>query len=227
MMKMLKKLLKFFALSIIFVVLAYTSISVYAQDQIPKAEYPLLTTSAGQSPDVLTLNIVAEEAGILYDYCDVPTVELISEGVGLGGAESGEGFHVEIYTDLEKYPEGTSYKTVMFAIGASLKGMGASGLTVADEIARLKKLINYCEENDIFVVAIHVGGVSKRGAPGSDNEKMIDAVAPFADYIIVTSDSNQDGRFTEIAEKNNIDFTEIEYALELVDIFQTMFSIDE
>jgi len=227
MMKMLKKLLKFFVLSIIFVVLAYTSISVYAQDQIPKAEYPLLTTSAGQSPDVLTLNIVAEEAGILYDYCDVPTVELISKGVGLGDVESGEGFHVETYTDLEKYPKGTSYQTVMFAIGASLKGMGASGLTVADEVARLKKLINYCEENDIFVVAIHVGGVSKRGAPGSDNEKMIDAVAPFADYIIVTSDSNQDGRFTEITEKNNIDFTEIEYALELVDIFQTMFSVDE
>ena len=31
----------------------------------------------------------------------------------------------------------------------------------------------------------------------------------------------------EIAEKNNITFTEIEYALELVDIFQTMFSVDE
>ena len=223
----LKKFLTICIYLIVFSVLTNISISVLAQEDIPKTDYPLLTTSAGQSPDVLTLNIVAEEAGVLYDYCDVPTVELISEGVGLGGAESGEGFHVEIYTDLEKYPEGTPYQTVMFAIGASLKGMGASGLTVADEVARLKKLINYCEENDIFIVAVHVGGVSKRGAPGSDNEKMIDAVAPFADYIIVTSDSNQDGRFTEIAEKNNIAFTEIEYARDLVDIFQTMFSVDE
>jgi len=222
-----KKIIIFLACLFAFFVLFNFSVSVFAQEDISKVDYPLLTTSAGQSPDVLTLNIVAEEAGILYDYCDVPTVELISKGVGLGDVESGEGFHVEIYTDLEKYPKGTPYQTVMFAIGASLKGMGASGLTVADEVARLKKLINYCEENDIFVVAIHVGGVSKRGAPGSDNEKMIDAVAPFADYIIFTSDSNQDGRFTEITEKNNIDFTEIEYALELVDIFQTMFSVDE
>jgi len=222
-----KKRIKALAYLVTFFVLLGISVSAFAQDEIPKADYPLLTTSAGQSPDVLTLNIVAEEADILYDYCDVPTVELISEGVGLGDVESGEGFHVESYTDLEKYPKGTPYQTVMFAIGASLKGMGASGLTVADEVTRLKKLINYCEENDIFVVAIHVGGVSKRGAPGSDNEKMIDAVAPFADYIIVTSDSNQDGRFTEITEKNDIDFTEIEYALDLVGIFQTMFSVDE
>jgi hypothetical protein len=222
-----KKIIKVLVYLIVFSVLANIQISVFAQENIPMADYPLLTTSAGQSPDVLTLNIVAEEAGVLYDYCDVPTVELISKGVGLGDIESGEGFHVEIYTDLEKYPKGTPYQTVMFAIGASLKGMGASGLTVADEVARLKKLINYCEENDIFVVAIHVGGVSKRGAPGSDNEKMIDAVAPFADYIIVTSDSNQDGRFTEIAEKNSIDFTEIEFALELIEIFQAMFSVDE
>jgi hypothetical protein len=111
----------------------------------PKAQYPLLTTSAGQSPDVTTINIVCEEAGIKYDYCDVPTVELIQAGVGLAGKESGEGFHVEVYTDLEKYPKGTPYRTVIIAIGASLKGMGASGLTVDDEVARLKKIIDFCK----------------------------------------------------------------------------------
>ncbi len=31
---------------------------------------------------------------------------------------------------------------------------------------------------------------------------MIDAVAPFADYIVVTKDSNKDGRFSKIAEKS-------------------------
>ena len=193
------------------------------QDEIPILDLPILTTSAGKSPDVLNLNIVADEAGVKYDYCDVPNVELISKGVGLGDAESGEGFHVEVYTDTDKYPKGTPYKTVMFAIGASLKGMGASGLTVADEVSRLTQLINYCKQNAITIVAVHVGGVSKRGAPGSDNEKMIDAVAPSADYIIFTTDSNKDGRFTEIAEKNNVPITEIEYAIELVEVFQAMF----
>lgn len=194
-----------------------------AETDIPKAKLPILTTSAGQSPDVTTVNIVLEEAGIKYDYCDVPTVEILGAGSGLAGKESSEGFHVEVYTDLEKFPEGTPYKTVIFAIGASLKGMGASGLTVKSEVRRLKKLIDYCKEKKIFVLAVHVGGTSKRGAPGGDNERMIDAVAPFADYLIVTADGNKDGRFTSIAKDKGIPLTEVEYALDLVDILKQVF----
>ena len=194
---------------------------------IPVAEFPVLTTSAGQSADINTLNIVADEAGLKYDYCDVPTIEMIGAGVGLAGAESGPGFHVEVLTDLEKFPIKTPYKTIIFAIGASLKGMGASGLTLDSEEARLKKIIDYCKKNKIFIIAAHLGGLSSRGAPGGDNERMIDTVAPFADYIIVTKDGNKDGRFTTIAEKNEIPITEIEYALDLVDTLKQMFQIEE
>jgi len=196
----------------------------FAAEEIPKAEYPIITTSAGQSGDITTLNIIIEEAGLKYDYCDVPTVDLLKAGVGLAGKKSAEtGFHAEVYTDLEKYPEGTPYKTIIFAIGASLKGMGASGLTVDDEENRLKSLIDYCRENNIFIVAVHTGGMSKRGAPGGDNERMIDAIAPYADYIIVTADGNKDGRFSKISEENNIPLTEVEFALKLVDVFKYMF----
>src|SRR5512137_2452684 len=189
-----------------------------AGQALPKAGSPVLTTSAGQSTDVTTLNIVLEEAGIAYDYCDVPTAEMVAGGVGLGGQESGPGFHVEVTTDLAKYPAGTPYKAVIFAIGASLKGMGASGLTLDSEEARLKKVIDLCKQKKIFVMAVHIGGESKRGPAGSDNERMIDAVAPFADYLIVTKDSNKDGRFTKLAAAKKIPLTEIEYALNLVDI---------
>ena len=189
-----------------------------AGQALPKAGLPVLTTSAGQSTDVTTLNIVLDEAGIGYDYCDVPTVEMVSDGVGLGGRESGPGFHVETTTDLAKYPAATPFKTMIFAIGASLKGMGASGLTLDSEEARIKKLLDYCKQKKIFVMAVHIGGESKRGPAGSDNERMIDAVAPFADFIVVTKDSNKDGRFTKIAGPKKIPLTEIDYALNLVDI---------
>ncbi len=189
-----------------------------AGQAVPKAGLPVLTTSAGQSTDVTTLNIVLEDAAILYDYCDVPTPEMVADGVGLGGRESGPGFHIEVTTDLAKFPKGTPYKAVIFAIGASLKGMGASGLTLDSEEARLKKLIDFCKQKKIFVMAVHIGGESKRGPAGSDNERMIDAVAPLADYIVVTKDSNKDGRFTKIAQAKNIPLTEIEYALGLVEI---------
>jgi hypothetical protein len=152
-----------------------------AQETTPKAQLPLLNTSAGQSQDVTTLNIICEEAGIMYDYCDVPDVEMLGLGVGLGDreGESRSGFHVEVYTDLDAFPQGTPYKTVIFA---------------------------------------------RRGAPGSDNERMIDAVAPFADYLIVTKDSNKDGRFGEIAKAGNIPLTEVDYALNLVDVLKSVFS---
>jgi hypothetical protein len=191
---------------------------------VPKSGLPVLTTSAGQSTDVNTLNIVLEEAGILYDYCDVPTPEIIADGVGLGGRESTDtGFHVETYTDQSKYPKGTPFKTVVFAIGASLKGMGASGLTVESEVTRLKQVIDYCKTNKIFILGLHVGGDATRGAPGSDNERMIDAVAPFTDYLIVVKDSNKDGRFTKIAQSGKIPLTEIDYALDLVDLLKKVF----
>jgi len=187
-----------------------------AGQAIPKSGLPVLTTSAGQSTDVTTLNIVLDEASIAYDYCDVPTSEMVADGVGLGGRESGPGFHIEVTTDLAKFPTGTPYKAVIFAIGASLKGMGASGLTLDSEEARLRKLIEFCKQKKIFVMAVHIGGESKRGPAGSDNERMIDAVAPLADYLVVTKDSNRDGRFTKIAQAGKIPLTEIEYALDLV-----------
>jgi len=189
----------------------------------PKSGLPILTTSAGQSTDVTTLNIVLDEAGIAYDYCDVPTAEMVAGGVGLGGRGSGPGFHVESTTDQAKYPAGTPYKAVIFAIGASLKGMGASGLTLDSEESRIKKVIEFCKSKKIFIMAVHIGGESKRGPAGSDNERMIDAVAPFADYLVVTKDSNKDGRFSKIAEAKKIPLGQIDYALGLVEIAKQVF----
>ena len=194
-----------------------------AETEIPKAKLPILTTSAGQSEDVTTVNIILEEAGIKYDYCDVPSAELVDAGVGLADREPGPGFHVEVYTDLDEFPKGTPYKTVIFAIGASLKGMGASGLTIEAEVNRLKKIIDYCKEKKIFIISVHVGGTSRRGAPGSDNERMIDAVAPLSDYMVITADGNKDGRFDAIAKEKGIPLTQVEHALNLVDIFKQIF----
>jgi len=217
---MSKKTFSIFLLSLVFMLPANFVLS---GQTLPKASLPVLTTSAGQSPDVTTLNIIMEEAGLGYDYCDVPTPEVLADGVGLGGRESAPGFHAEVNTDLSRFPKGTPFKTVIFAIGASLKGMGASGLTVEAEEARLKKVIDYCKANKIFIIAVHLGGESKRGAPGSDNERMIEAVAPYADYLIVTRDGNKDGRFTKIASQKKIPLSEVGYALEIVELLKKVF----
>lgn len=193
------------------------------QETVPRARLPVLTTSAGQSADINTLNTIMEQAGVQYDYCDVPTVAMVKAGVGLGGARAKSGFHVEVNTDLGRFRAGTAYQTVIFAIGASLKGMGASGLTVESEVKRVTDIIQYCKQNKITVIAVHSGGQSKRGAPGSDNERMIDAVAPFADYLIVAKDGNRDGRFTRIAKEKGIPLSEVDYALGMVALIKRVF----
>jgi hypothetical protein len=101
--------------------------------------------------------------------------------------------------------------------------MGASGLTVESEAARVRKLLEYCREKKILVIAVHVGGESKRGPAGSDNERMIDASAPLADFLIVTTDSNKDGRFSKISQDKKIPLTQIEFALGLVDTLKQVF----
>ena len=206
-----------------FLIIGLSFFSLWAGEETPTAQLPVLTTSAGQSADVNTLNVIMEQAGVKYDYCDVPTMDMVKGGVGLGGKKSGDGFHVEITTDLEKTKKGTPYKTVIFAIGASLKGMGASGLTVENEIKRLKSLIDYCKKNKVFIIAIHAGGEARRGPVGSNNEKVIDTVTPFADYIIIATASNKDGRFTKIAKDKSIPISEVKYALSIVKLMKDVF----
>jgi hypothetical protein len=193
------------------------------QENVPRARLPVLTTSAGQSADVNTLNVIMDQAGVKYDYCDVPTAAMVKVGVGLGGAKTKAGFHVEVTTDLARFKAGTPYQTVVFAVGASLKGMGASGLTVEAEAKRVTEIIQLCKQNKIFVIAVHAGGQSKRGAPGSDNERMIDAVMPFADYIVAAKDGNKDGRFTKIAKDKGIPLTIVDYALGIVGVMKKVF----
>jgi hypothetical protein len=223
---MRRRLVKQGALCALIVALLFVVPTLAEEAVIQPLLYPLFTTTAGQSADIITLNILVEEAGLKYDYCDVPTVEMLATGVGLGGAVSGPGFHVEYYTDTELYPVGTPFKTLIVVIGASLKGMGASGLTIDAEVSRTKKVLAYCQENGILVVAVHIGGLTARGAEDGDNEVMIDAVAPYANYIIVTAEGNQDGRFTQIAEERGIPLTQIDYALGLVDVLKQAFGVE-
>lgn len=186
----------------------------------PNTGVPVLVTSAGQSSGTIIVNALCDRIGLKYDYCDVPTAEQIAAGIGLGDFKEGTGAHLEIKSEEKK---GTPYKTIVFAVGASLKGMGASGLSVETEVSRLKKLVDYCKKNKIFIVAIHVEGKSRRGKPGSDNELILDAVVPFADYIIVTADGNFDGRFDAIAKKSGAPLTVIKNSTELSTVLQKMF----
>ncbi len=184
--------------------------------------FPVVMTSAGQSDEINTVIYLADEVGLKYDYCDILSLNEFKAGVGLAGAKDAPGKHTGF---LSKEPKGTAFKTLLIAIGASLKGMGASGLSVDDEVNRIKSLVAYAKANGIKVLGMAIGGEIRRGLPGSLNEIMIDIVAEYCDVIVVTSDTNIDKRFSTISKEKNIEFIEVESAFDLLETVPMLFGL--
>jgi hypothetical protein len=112
-------------------------------------------------------------------------------------------------------------------MGASLKGMGAAGISIDDELARTSKLIEEARRQGIIIIGAHIEGIKRRaqGAVVGDNtdELSIDAVAPNSDLLIIKKEGNADGRFTIIANEKNIPMIEVEKTLDLIAEFKKLF----
>lgn len=108
-------------------------------------------------------------------------------------------------------------------MGASLKGMGASGLTVDTEVKRIQTNIDWAKKNNVTIIGMHVEGKSLRGKPGSDNETIIDAVLPSCQMIIATEGSNHDGKFSDYAAANNIPCEIVKNTTAIVPVLQAIF----
>ncbi|HQD81229.1 MAG: DUF6305 family protein [Bacillota bacterium] len=212
------------AITMLALIATMSSSAVSTATTIPQAKLPLLISSAGQGNGALVAMALADRVKLPYDYCDVPTSKHLAMGVGLEGFVEGEGAHREIKSTA---PKGTPYRTVILVMGASLKGMGASGLSLNQEVSRLKSVIKYCKDNKIMLVGMHVEGRAMRGKPGSDNEVIIDAVAPSCDYLIVMSASNFDGKFTDLGAEKKIPVSVVDKTSEIQTIFQTMFGLQK
>ncbi len=147
----------------------------------PKAPTPVLITSCGQSPGANSLNVLARRAGIEYTLMETATAK-----------------------DLAT----KKYRSIIIVTGASLKGMGAAGVSIEDELKRTEALIAEARKQGMTVIGAHVEGMSRRAqgaAPGDNSDEMsIDAVCPKANFMIVRKDGNEDGRFTKISQSKNI-----------------------
>jgi len=172
---------------------------IFTGDDPVKAGEPLLITNAGQGPGgkMARLLVIQSQAVEDWTYIAEPEPE-----------------------DLEEKP----YKTLLVVIGSSAKGLGASGITIDEEIERLNRMIAKAQELEMQIIAAHIEGMARRDQEGGANERSINAIAPFADYIIVREDGNADGKFTKIAEENDIPITFIKDTRDLTEIIKLMYS---
>jgi len=173
----------------------------WAQPATPKAQAPVLVTSCGQSPGPLKITVFLKRLGIEYDY----------------------------KTDATDKDIGTKkYKTVIVVTGASLKGMGAAGVSMKDELVRTAALVDAAKKNGVLLVGAHIEGMARRaqGADAGDNsdEQSIDAVCPKAQLLLIRKDGDEDGRFSAIAKKQNIPMVAFEKNLEIEGVLKTLFA---
>jgi hypothetical protein len=170
-----------------------------------KAGLPVLLTSCGQSPGPVKIQVFLKKLQLDYAYNLQATAKDL----------------------IAKKASGTPFKTVVIVTGASLKGMGAAGVSVNDEIARTKALIEEAKKQGIKIIGAHVEGMARRAqgaAPGDNSDEMsIDAVCPFSSLLVVRKDGNEDGRFTTISKNKNIPLIEFEKNLELEQVLANLF----
>ena len=188
------------------------------------ARTPVIFVSAGQSGGVYVTNAVADQIKLKYDWADAPTGAHLNSGVGLSAYNARTDLPVQ-YEKNSGVNNGTKYNTLVMVMGCTLKGMGASGLNIDTEVARCRNNIAWAKANNVKIIGMHVEGASLRGKTGSDNERIIDAVAPQCDQLIVIAASNQDKKFTDIATKNNIPFEEVTSARNLGPVLQKIFGL--
>ena len=128
---------------------------------------------------------------------------------------------------IDRQKAGNPYKTVIIVTGASLKGMGAAGVSMTDELKRTAALIAEAKRQGLTIIGAHVEGMARRAqgaAPGDNSDELsIDAVMPLSDLMIVRQDGNEDKRFTVISENKRIALTLFEKNMELGDVLTRIF----
>lgn len=167
---------------------------------LPKCSEPLLITNAGQGPGGKMGRLLMSRSGVVKEltYNAEPQPE-----------------------DLEK----GAFKTMVVVIGSSAKGLGASGITIDQEIERLDKMMKKAKEMGIQIIAAHIEGKARRGKSGSADERSIDAILPYASHIIVMKEADDvDQKFTNFGREHNIPVTYLDAALDLVDATKVMYA---
>jgi hypothetical protein len=185
----------------------------FSQESLPKAEFPVLITSCGQSPGATMLKVI-------FNRLDLETEPAPYEVNVLAAAD-----------DLQAAEEsGRPFQSLIIVMGASLKGMGAAGISIDDELKRIDALISTAKAKNITIIGAHIEGMKRRaqGASPGDNtdELSIDAVAPESDILLINKSGNEDQRFTNIAENQDIPMVTVEKNLELIPAMKQLFNLE-
>ena len=175
--------------------------SVEAQDVGVVGDVPVLLTSCGQSPGPTFVKLFLGRMEVDHELLDQATAQDLKDAQSAG----------------------SPFKTLIVVTGASLKGMGAAGVSMREELIRTEALIAEAKAQGLTIIGAHVEGMDRRaqGAAAGDNsdEQSIDAVMPNADVMVIRQDGNEDRRFSVLSEAEGVPLVLFEKNMEMGDAF--------
>jgi hypothetical protein len=157
-----------------------------------KTQEPILISSAGQSADVLMAKVLAKKAALNYTLDKTATEDKLKGN-----------------------------KSLILVCGGSTKGLGAAKIDKEQELERVKNLIKAAKNQNISVIALHIGGKSRRGGL-SDYFNI--PVAEDADFLIVVKTGNEDGMFSKIAKEKDIPLELPEKIVNVTEILKSIYA---
>ena len=172
------------------------------QPSLPKVELPLIVTTCGQSPGALMVWVLSKQIKLPCDRNDLLTAE-----------------HLKA-----KAEEGNPYKTLIITTGTSMKGMGAAGVDIDYEVARIEAIIEEAKKEGILIIGAHIEGMARR--VDATDAASIATVIPESKLLLIREDSNEDGYFTKAAEEQGIPIITFKETLDLIDIFKQLFNLE-
>lgn len=178
-----------------------TVFSVPSGDPAKQYGLPLLITNAGQGPGGKMARLLVSQTKTIildtdYFYKSEP-----------------------VEADLKDRP----YKALMVIIGSSDKGLGASGITIDQEIARLERMVKTAKELKLPIIAVLLEKDKRSAVATNPNERCIDTICPYAEWMIVVKDGNSDKRFDKLKAKYKIPLTVIDNAIDFTALCKQVF----
>ena len=153
---------------------------------------PVFVTSFGQSTDAAMLETVMKKLGVEYVYNPTAQASALA-----------------------------NYKTVVIAVGASTKGLGAAGISESEERARATQIMDFIKANNIEVICCHIGGSARRGTLTGVYADMVMAESSL---IVLKEDANFDYKFTKYAEEKNIPISLVYATKDTLTVFTDVFN---
>lgn len=109
--------------------------------------------------------------------------------------------------DIAAKPQAiTGVKTLVLVLGASSKGLGAAGLSLEQDMERVKSLISEAKKQGTKLISMHIGGSARRG---ESSNQIIKLCVPVSDAVIVVEGGNSDGFFSGLCEKTGVPLIQV------------------